>query len=203
MTMEYAPRLAYTDDSPIDPTPRPHVDDIAVDGLSAQQKARLAEKRAQGFNGWDDPRRCSLEKLSVLMAQSMCKGKVVDVANFAAMLLARNASAALVGEHATRALLLGAREHEATTISTLRQHVDRARGLYRAMQHEVSALLHTDARPDKARLGELNDFLAFALNAIDRLDTAIAEGDACAHCGGSGRQAGLFEQAPAPKNEGA
>ncbi|WP_422649068.1 hypothetical protein [Cupriavidus sp. H18C1] len=176
MTIEHAPRLAYTDDSHIELAPRPHVDDIAVDTLAAQQKARMAEKRAQGFNGWDDPRRCSPEKLSILMAQSMCKGKVVDVANFAAMLLARNAPAALVGEHATRAFLLGARECQAATIEALRGHLDRARSLYRAAQGEICSLLHSDAPPNKAKLGELNDYLGFALSSIDRLDVPAARG---------------------------
>ncbi len=179
MTMEHAPRLAYTDDSHIELAPRPHVDDIAVDTLAAQQKARMAEKRAQGFNGWDDPRRCSVEKLSMLMAQSMCKGKVVDVANFAAMLHSRGAPPELVGEHAMRSLLRGAREHRAWVASQLRVVLadDGYACTFQTMGQYRTALLKT-------------------------FDTVAATEEptpqACTHCGGSGRQEDVFEQAENP-----
>lgn len=175
MTIEHAPRLAYTDDSHIEPAPRQHVDDMAVDTLAAQQKARLAEKRGQGFNGWDDPRRCSLEKLSMLMAQSMCKGKVVDVANFAAMLYSRGAAPELVGEHAMRSLLRGAREHRASVASQLR------------------TILADDSHAFTFQT--MGQYRTALLKAFDNVATAEEPTpQACAHCGGSGRQEDVFEQ---------
>lgn len=175
MTIEHAPRLAYTDDSHIELAPRPHVDDIAVDTLAAQQKARMAEKRAQGFNGWDDPRRCSVEKLSMLMAQSMCKGKVVDVANFAAMLHSRGAAPELVGEHAMRSLLRGAREHRAWVASQLRAVLadDGYAITFQTMAQYRTALLKT-------------------FDAVATTEEPTPQ--ACTHCGGSGRQEDVFEQ---------
>ncbi len=179
MTIEHAPRLAYTDDSRIEPAPRQHVDDMAVDTLAAQQKARLAEKRGQGFNGWDDPRRCSLEKLSMLMAQSMCKGKVVDVANFAAMLYSRGAAPELVGEHAMRSLLRGAREHRASVASQLR------------------TILADDSHAFTFQT--MGQYRTALLKAFDNVATAEEPTpQACAHCGGSGRQEDVFEQAAQP-----
>jgi len=179
MTIEHAPRLAYTDDSHIELAPRPHVDDIAVDTLAAQQKARMAEKRAQGFNGWDDPRRCSVEKLSMLMAQSMCKGKVVDVANFAAMLHSRGAAPELVGEHAMRSLLRGAREHRTSVASQLRVILadDSYAFTFQTMAQYRTALL------------KVFDTVA---------TTEEPTPQACTHCGGSGRQEDVFEQAENP-----
>lgn len=175
-----ATQFASTSRAAITPPPRPHVDDIAVDALAAQQKARLAEKRDQGFNGWDDPRRCSVEKLSMLMAQSMCKGKVVDVANFAAMLHSRAAAPELVGEHAMRSLLRGAREHRASVASQLRAIIadDSYAFTFQTMAQYRTALLKT-------------------FDAVATTEEPTPQ--ACAHCGGSGRQEDVFEQASAAR----
>ncbi|CAG9184181.1 hypothetical protein CURE108131_25010 [Cupriavidus respiraculi] len=114
-----ATKFAATSHAAITSLPRQHVDDIAVEKISNAMKARLAEKRAQGYSGWDDPRLCSLELLAGLMAESMCKGKLVDAANFAAMLHSRGAPADLVAEHARRALLRGSREDQSSRIAEL------------------------------------------------------------------------------------
>ncbi|AEI76523.1 hypothetical protein CNE_1c11680 [Cupriavidus necator N-1] len=91
-------------------SPRTHVDDIAVDQLASAMKAKLAEKRKEGAGGWDNPLECSIERLAQLMAEALCKGKLVNVANYAAMLRARGASEQVVAEHAMRAFLQGSRE---------------------------------------------------------------------------------------------
>lgn len=111
-------RLAATSRARITAPVKSHIDDIAVDQLAIAQKAKLAECRAKGRGGWDNPLECSVEKLAQMMAEAVCKGDPVDVANFAAMLQARGASHQVIAEHATRALLRGSRE--ATAIAAAR-----------------------------------------------------------------------------------
>ncbi|KDP84679.1 hypothetical protein CF70_017830 [Cupriavidus sp. SK-3] len=103
-------RLAATSRARITAPPKPHIDDIAVDQLAIAQKAKLTKCRDKGRGGWDNPLECSVEKLAQMMAEAVCKGDPVDVANFAAMLQARGASHQAIAEHATRALLRGSRE---------------------------------------------------------------------------------------------
>ncbi|MNS67708.1 hypothetical protein D3C72_1009680 [compost metagenome] len=100
-------------------SPRTHVDDIAVDQLASAMKAKLSEKRKEGAGGWDNPLECSIERLSQLMAESMCKGKLLNVANYAAMLRARGADEKVVAEHAMRAFLHGSREAMAVQVAQL------------------------------------------------------------------------------------
>lgn len=64
----------------------PHTDDIAVDRFAAAMKAKLAEKRAQGYHGWDDPEDCTIEHLRNLLVKHVGKGDPVDVGNFAMMI---------------------------------------------------------------------------------------------------------------------
>lgn len=66
--------------------PVAHLDDIAVDRFAAAMKAKLAEKRAQGYHGWDDPEDCTIEHLSNLLAKHVAKGDPIDVGNFAMMI---------------------------------------------------------------------------------------------------------------------
>jgi len=69
-----------------------HPDDLHVDATAAAMKQRLAEKRAGGYRGWNDPTVCSIEKLTALLRGSLSKGKALDVANFAMMLHRREAA---------------------------------------------------------------------------------------------------------------
>lgn len=64
----------------------PHSDDLAVDRFAAAMKAKLAEKRAQGYHGWDDPEDCTIEHLINLLVKHVGKGDPVDVGNFAMMI---------------------------------------------------------------------------------------------------------------------
>lgn len=74
------------------PSPSPHTtgdqhpDDIAVDRFAAAMKAKLANKRAEGRGGWDNPDECSTEWLSELLRRHVEKGDPVDVGNFAMMI---------------------------------------------------------------------------------------------------------------------
>ncbi|UZF26643.1 hypothetical protein [Ralstonia pseudosolanacearum] len=69
-----------------------HVDDLHVDATAAAMKRRLAEKRAAGYRGWNDPNDCHIENLAILLHRSLRQGKALDVANFAMMLYRREAA---------------------------------------------------------------------------------------------------------------
>ncbi|NEI89548.1 hypothetical protein GR248_01845 [Rhizobium leguminosarum] len=49
-------------------------------------KAKLAQKRDEGRNGWDDKDDCSQLFLSTLLREHVEKGEPLDVGNFAMML---------------------------------------------------------------------------------------------------------------------
>lgn len=66
-----------------------HPDDRAVDQFAIRMKAKLAQARADGRGGWDDPARCSVEKLVKLMLNHVHRGDPVDIANFCMMLSLR------------------------------------------------------------------------------------------------------------------
>lgn len=70
----------------------PHPDDEAVDRFAAAMKVKLAEKRAEGRGGWDDPEQCSTAWLAELLRRHVEKGDPVDVGNFAMMLWNRGGS---------------------------------------------------------------------------------------------------------------
>lgn len=63
-----------------------HPDDLAVDRFAAAMKVKLAEKRAQGYGGWDDVEKCTISWLSELLRNHIDKGDPVDVGNFAMMI---------------------------------------------------------------------------------------------------------------------
>jgi hypothetical protein len=69
----------------------PHPDDVAVDRFAAAMKEKLAQARAKGRGGWDDPAQCSVETLARMLVEHVAKGDPRDVANFAMMLWARGA----------------------------------------------------------------------------------------------------------------
>lgn len=69
--------------------PGQHSDDVAVDRFAAAMKAKLAQKRAEGRGGWDDPEQCPVERLAELLHKHVSTGDPIDVANFAMMLWCR------------------------------------------------------------------------------------------------------------------
>lgn len=76
----------------IDAAPTPpeqHSDDVAVDRFAAAMKVKLAQKRAEGRGGWDDPEQCPVERLAELLHEHVSKGDPIDVANFSMMLWCR------------------------------------------------------------------------------------------------------------------
>ncbi|SIT00022.1 hypothetical protein [Achromobacter sp. MFA1 R4] len=62
-----------------------HPDDVAVERFAIAMKAKLAEKRKQGYGGWDDEE-CPAQWLSQLLRAHVEKGDPLDVGNFAMML---------------------------------------------------------------------------------------------------------------------
>ncbi|MCY1263102.1 hypothetical protein D9M68_123700 [compost metagenome] len=87
-----------------------NADDIGVDQLAGEMKRKLARCRAAGRGGWDNPIECSVERLASMLAEAVCKGDPVDVANFAMMLHVRGGDHRVIAEQAMRALLRGSRE---------------------------------------------------------------------------------------------
>ncbi|WQI22597.1 hypothetical protein U2S91_08160 [Stenotrophomonas maltophilia] len=63
-----------------------HPDDLAVDAFAAAMKAKMAEARAKGRGGWEDPAQCTAEGLSRMLREHVEKGDPRDVANFCMML---------------------------------------------------------------------------------------------------------------------
>lgn len=68
------------------PVGEQHPDDLAVDAFAAAMKAKMAEARAKGRGGWEDPAQCTAEDLSRMLRNHVEKGDPRDVANFCMML---------------------------------------------------------------------------------------------------------------------
>lgn len=80
-----------------------HPDDVAVDRFALAMKAKLADARAKGRSGWDDPAQCSVEYLAQLLIGHIGKdnaGNFEDVANLAMMLHQRGADPYVLAEAA-------------------------------------------------------------------------------------------------------
>lgn len=69
-----------------------HPDDEAVDRFASAMHAKMAQARAKGKEGWDDPERCPDGRLIGLLDEAMDGLEWVDVANYAMMLWARGQS---------------------------------------------------------------------------------------------------------------
>ncbi len=63
-----------------------HPDDVAVDAFAAAMKLKMADARAKGRGGWEDPAQCSAVDLTRLLRAHVEKGDPRDVANFCMML---------------------------------------------------------------------------------------------------------------------
>lgn len=99
-------------------TPRPHVDDMAVDRLSAAIKERFIKLRRPGCD-WDDPRKFSPERLAKMLGEAVCTGDAVLVGVIATMVLSRGTEHQVVAEHAMRAFLLGSCHDQSQRIAEL------------------------------------------------------------------------------------
>ncbi|HFK2947307.1 TPA: hypothetical protein ACGY8F_002265 [Stenotrophomonas maltophilia] len=63
-----------------------HPDDLAVDAFATAMKAKMADARAKGRGGWEDPAQCTADDLSRMLRDHVDKGDPRDVANFCMML---------------------------------------------------------------------------------------------------------------------
>ena len=77
------------------PLTQADIDNEAVDKLAQAMKNKLAEKREQGYHGWET---CKHGDLVQLLINHVDKGDPIDIANFCAFLFAR-------GEPLTEAVL--------------------------------------------------------------------------------------------------
>lgn len=66
-----------------------HPDDEAVDRFAAAMHAKMAQARAKGKEGWDDPEQRNVGELEAFLLASAEYNQWVDVANYAMMLWAR------------------------------------------------------------------------------------------------------------------
>lgn len=66
------------------------LDEHAVDLFARAMKDKLAEKRLQGFGGWNDIGQLSGQKLTELLLNAVTKGDPVDIGNFAMMYFCRH-----------------------------------------------------------------------------------------------------------------
>lgn len=69
--------------------PEAHTDDLAVDAFARAMGTRLAQCRAAGRSGWDDPEQCPPQRLAEGLVRAVRAGKLVDVGNYAMMLWKR------------------------------------------------------------------------------------------------------------------
>lgn len=69
-----------------------HPDDEAVDKFAAAMHAKMAQARAKGKEGWDNPERCTVTELQKLLNDAYLMNEWVDVANYAMMIWARGQS---------------------------------------------------------------------------------------------------------------
>lgn len=67
-----------------------HFDEDAVLSFGAAMSNAMASARNRGKSGWESPATCSTNKLRALLFRSLARGELVDVANYAMMLWARN-----------------------------------------------------------------------------------------------------------------
>ena len=128
-------------------------DDNAVENLENAMCARLAEKRAAGYSGWNDPTQCDARKLSRLYLDKLFgSADLVDLGNYTAFLFALNGNYALRTEVAER---IKAIRTEATAEA-------------RRLQEQLAvANKELDHARDATRRAEAN--LARAMGYIDRV----------------------------------
>lgn len=61
-------------------------DSLGVRRFTRRMLEKLADKRAEGYCGWNEPGECSVDRLKEMLSEHLPKGDMVDVANFAMMI---------------------------------------------------------------------------------------------------------------------
>lgn len=152
--------------------PEAHPDDIAVDRFADALKQEMAEQRAKGRGGWDDPAQCHTQDLAASMVRQIDNGELIKASAYAMMLFNRNAwPADLVGAMSLHFM------------DTKRKTAPEAKAEH---LHKVK----TDC-DDCGASGVIGNWSA---------DHEYTE-DICALCNGSGAMEILVRDAPAVKHE--
>ena len=68
-------------------------DELGVKRFSRAMRRKLAQKRLEGYGGWNRPRRCSQRRLVALLRSHIKKGDTIDIANFCMMIWNRREAA--------------------------------------------------------------------------------------------------------------
>jgi len=66
-----------------------YADERLVDYAARAMRCKLDDAREQGRGGWWNEDECSIDYLRDLLVETLTKGDMVDVMNFAAMIYAR------------------------------------------------------------------------------------------------------------------
>jgi hypothetical protein len=64
--------------------------EIGVDNFATAMRAKLAEARAKGRNGWNVPEECSLRNLADSLLNAVIAGDLISISNYAMMLHQRD-----------------------------------------------------------------------------------------------------------------
>ena len=65
------------------------IDCIGVSNIAQAMRAKLKQKRLEGYSGWHDPYQCTVKRLKLMLRAHLRSGDMVDVANFAMMIYNR------------------------------------------------------------------------------------------------------------------
>ncbi|WP_414488791.1 hypothetical protein [Stenotrophomonas maltophilia] len=152
-----------------------HPDDLAVDAFAAAMKAKMAEARAKGRGGWEDPSQCNAEDLSRMLRDHVEKGDPRDVANFCMMLHQRGEA-------------IAARQPVGVPVAELREKGKRKVRAVVSQDdlHKILYLIHAlknisnkvwlkhDIHADDYRAATINDAAKVASGAIELLTRAYS-----------------------------
>jgi hypothetical protein len=72
-----------------DDTRDERIDMMGVSNLAQAMRAKLKQKRLEGYSGWHDPYQCTIKRLKLMLRGHLRRGDMIDVANFAMMIYNR------------------------------------------------------------------------------------------------------------------
>jgi len=72
-----------------DDTRDQRIDLTGVSNIAQAMRAKLQQKRLEGYSGWHDPGQCTVKRLKLMLRSHLRSGDMVDVANFAMMIYNR------------------------------------------------------------------------------------------------------------------
>ncbi|BBQ26478.1 hypothetical protein [Aeromonas sp. WP2-W18-CRE-05] len=108
-----------------------HTDDYAIERFTIAMKEKLADARAKGRGGWDDPASCSVEHLAELLIGHIGKGNpgnFEDIANLAMMLHQRGADPAVLAGKLPKPALPRLSNEEHAALASFKQCCEDGQG---------------------------------------------------------------------------